>query len=523
MSARRLAALAAARGRRRRRRRAPAPRRASAARPPRRAARVPSAETPNVAGLAAAARGWTERAERSRRTRSYAELAGALASRRRRVRDPVAGARGDQQDRDELRRQHGPELGRRGRLDAVHARHVAALGARRRAATASPTRGTRRTRSTPRRATSPRRAAPTDLRARDLRLQPRRLVRPGRARAGRGLRGRRGPSVELRCRPASSEDRAGGGASSRRSEALTPRVRTERRLAPVEGSSSPRGRARCLLSDELALRRGGRRSPATRRAAAAAASRRSRLGLGEAERALADAAALAAASFARRGRRCWPRRLRGRLRLPGRRRADGRLRRAPHHDYPAADIAAPEGAPVYALADARRRALVARRRALRDRRDDPDRRRPELDVLPPLVPRPARRAGAGARPPARSSASSARPGTRPARTSTSSSSRRRSYPQEQDWFQSFAGTAFTWQGGGSDPSAAALPSPAAVSAGRSSPRSPATTTSSSRSPASGGRPAVAFCRWAEHASRLPAVLPRVRRASPFAACSRPRR
>ena len=54
--------------------------------------------------------------------------AGALAARRRRLRDPVAGARGDQQDRVELRPQHGPELGRRGRLDAVHAGHLAALG-----------------------------------------------------------------------------------------------------------------------------------------------------------------------------------------------------------------------------------------------------------------------------------------------------------------------------------------------------------------------------------------------------------
>ena len=56
---------------------------------------------------------------------------GALAARRRRLRDPVAGARRDQQDRVELRPQHGPELGRRGRLDAVHAGHLAALGHRR--------------------------------------------------------------------------------------------------------------------------------------------------------------------------------------------------------------------------------------------------------------------------------------------------------------------------------------------------------------------------------------------------------
>ena len=54
--------------------------------------------------------------------------AGSLGARRRRLRHPLAGARGDQQDRVELRPQHGPELGRCGRLDAVHARYLAALG-----------------------------------------------------------------------------------------------------------------------------------------------------------------------------------------------------------------------------------------------------------------------------------------------------------------------------------------------------------------------------------------------------------
>ena len=45
----------------------------------------------------------------------------ALAVGRPDLRRAVAGARGDQQDRVELRPEHGPELGRRGRLDAVHA------------------------------------------------------------------------------------------------------------------------------------------------------------------------------------------------------------------------------------------------------------------------------------------------------------------------------------------------------------------------------------------------------------------
>ena len=64
-----------------------------------------------------------------------------------------------------------------------------------------------------------------------------------------------------------------------------------------------------------------------------------------------------------------------------------------HHDYPAADIAAPLGAPVYALADA----VVLeprRRRPLRHRPHAPHARRPRVGLLPPLLPRqrrPARR------------------------------------------------------------------------------------------------------------------------------------
>ena len=63
-----------------------------------------------------------------------------------------------------------------------------------------------------------------------------------------------------------------------------------------------------------------------------------------------------------------------------------------HHDYPAADIAAPEGSPLYALADS----VVAQSWA----QPDPycgigltltRERRPGMDVLPPFVPRPAGR------------------------------------------------------------------------------------------------------------------------------------
>ena len=62
----------------------------------------------------------------------------AVAAGRRHLRNPVAGARGDQQGRIELGSQHGPELGRGSRLDAVHARARGFGGASMRTATASP-------------------------------------------------------------------------------------------------------------------------------------------------------------------------------------------------------------------------------------------------------------------------------------------------------------------------------------------------------------------------------------------------
>ena len=91
-----------------------------------------------------------------------------------------------------------------------------------------------------------------------------------------------------------------------------------------------------------------------------------------------------------------------------------------HHDYPAADIAAPMGAPLYALADglvedawplgsgtAASASFSAPRTAAAS------------DVLPPLVPRASRPAGRVARGGSARSASSALRGTRPARTCTS--------------------------------------------------------------------------------------------------------
>ena len=103
------------------------------------------------------------RSPRRRRSlqRSAIRSSSALAARRRRVRHPVAGARGDQQDRVELRPQHGAELGRRDRLDAVHAAHVAALGHRRERRRHRRSVERRPTRSSPPPATSPPPAAAT--------------------------------------------------------------------------------------------------------------------------------------------------------------------------------------------------------------------------------------------------------------------------------------------------------------------------------------------------------------------------
>ena len=96
-----------------------------------------------------------------------------------------------------------------------------------------------------------------------------------------------------------------------------------------------------------------------------------------------------------------------------------------HHDYPAADIAAPEGSP--ALRPRRfggRRRLHRRQRALRDRLHDPARQRRRVRLLPPQLSGAERRPAAPRSPRALRSASSAPPATPRARTSTSSSPRR---------------------------------------------------------------------------------------------------
>ena len=65
-----------------------------------------------------------------------------------------------------------------------------------------------------------------------------------------------------------------------------------------------------------------------------------------------------------------------------------------HHDYPAADIAAPEGSQLYALSNGTVTGRLARAGGeLRHRLHDRDHRRPDLDVLPPVLPRAGGRAG----------------------------------------------------------------------------------------------------------------------------------
>ena len=108
-----------------------------------------------------------------RRQRALTRSCRPLAPRRSRLRDPVAGARCDQQDRVQLRPQHGPELGRGSRLDAVHAGHLAALGHRRRRRRDRRPVGSRGRRLL-RRALSRRDRRQHRHLSRDLRLQPRR-------------------------------------------------------------------------------------------------------------------------------------------------------------------------------------------------------------------------------------------------------------------------------------------------------------------------------------------------------------
>jgi murein DD-endopeptidase MepM/ murein hydrolase activator NlpD len=231
-------------------------------------------------------------------------------------------------------------------------------------------------------------------------------------------------------------------------------VRIVRRLATVERRLLARADRALLLSDELALRRRAGAAGA-KRAAAEAVVARLRLGLGEAEAALAaaqtsdvaayvDPAAAAGAGPVSTGSTSYAFPVGGGPAVVS--------VSHHHHDYPAADIAAPQGTPVYALADA----LVER--SVNDGRcgtgvtittaDGQSWTYCHLSYLDPSV-------EAGTMLPAgallglvgstgRSTGPHLHLQLNPAT----------SYPQAQEWFRSFAGTAYTWQDGDSERMAA---------------------------------------------------------------------
>ena len=214
-------------------------------------------------------------------------------------------------------------------------------------------------------------------------------------------------------------------------------------LAAVERGLLARVEAARLLSDELALRRQAGVAGA-KRAAAEAELAELELGLGEAESALAAARTgnVVASPASSSGAYVFP--------VGGGPATVSVSHR--HHDYPAADIAAPEGAPVYALADA----LVEASWRSPDSRcgigaklltaDGQSWTYCHLSYLDPSVePGVALSAGVlvglvGST--GRSTGPHLHLQLNPATA----------YPQEQDWFRSLAGAAFAWQD--ADPHAA---------------------------------------------------------------------
>ena len=199
----------------------------------------------------------------------------------------------------------------------------------------------------------------TDISRGGLLLQPRLVVRGRGARSSPQLFGAGGGcDADLRARPAAGVARRSTGRRSthaRRQLALRPSA-TLRALAAAERALAARGiGARCSPTGSTREQRAGRSASGVSAAQARVGPLQAALDARRADE-LAGAAAAGAGGLvrARPPARCSAR--------AGLRRAatSSRSAAAPrvvsvshhHHDYPAADIAAPEGSPLYALADA---------------------------------------------------------------------------------------------------------------------------------------------------------------------------
>ena len=271
--------------------------------------------------------------------------------------------------------------------------------------------GRRRRRRRRRRPVEPRgrdlcgRALPRSLRRRDRHLACRLLLQPRPVVRRRGAPARRSSSAAAAadatftstgCRSRST--RLARRSSHANRQRLTRATRDRARSAARENRAArPRRRRRALLSDRLALEQravqlgvaGRRRTRSRQLPAGRARPGRSRTSPQARDRSLPASFTPAAGSL---------------LAAPALRRpaTSSRSAAAPrvvsvshhHHDYPAADIAAPEGSPVYALATRSSSAPGPPRSGLRHRPDDRHRRRAGVDVLPPLLPRPGVTEGA---------------------------------------------------------------------------------------------------------------------------------
>ncbi len=359
---------------------------------------------------------------------SYAQLLGDLAARRRRYGIPWQVLAAINKVESNFGRNMGPSSAGRDRLDAVHAVDTWLAGAPMPTATASPTRGTRGRDLLRPRATSQRRAARRDIYARRLRVQPRRLVRAGGARARQHSIGTDGTLAFSLDRLQRDLDAARTG--SRRGERGAARRRARRGRARVASQlACTRGPRRRHFSPTVS-RSSSVRARQTRSRAADAARRRQPFdrARGCTSGARARAAGLERRTSLQRRRVAASRGADLRAAATSSRSAAARAsspRRTPTTTIPPSTSPRPRGRPIYALADG----VVVRAWTEPDPRCGigftlSGLRRPDLDVLPPCSSRPCRfgrRPSDGRR---RRSGSSVIPATRAARTSICSFSPR---------------------------------------------------------------------------------------------------